>query len=80
MARAVKYCKRCKSNRPSEATSGAVKELARIGFNMTSKIKLTALLLSLLSASACAPLLVGGAAAVVADEVVEQDKGGDGLF
>ena len=28
----------------------------------------------------CAPLVIGGAAAVVADEVVEQDKGGDGLF
>jgi hypothetical protein len=31
-------------------------------------------------ASGCAPLLIGGAGAVVADEVVEQDKGGDGLF
>jgi hypothetical protein len=28
----------------------------------------------------CAPLIVGGAAAVVADEAIEQDKGGDGLF
>lgn len=28
----------------------------------------------------CAPLIIGGAGAVVADEVVEQDKGGDGLF
>jgi hypothetical protein len=28
----------------------------------------------------CAPLLIGGAGVVVADEVVEQDKGGDGLF
>jgi hypothetical protein len=28
----------------------------------------------------CAPLVVGGAAAVVADEVIEQDRGGDGLF
>jgi hypothetical protein len=37
-------------------------------------------LLAGLLASACAPLVVGGAAAVVADEVVEQDKGGDGLF
>lgn len=33
-----------------------------------------------MAVSGCAPLLVGGAAAVVADEVVEQDKGGDGLF
>ncbi|MCX7286346.1 MAG: hypothetical protein NTW20_01975 [Rhodobacterales bacterium] len=29
---------------------------------------------------ACAPLLVGGAVAVVADEAIEQEKGGDGLF
>jgi hypothetical protein len=30
--------------------------------------------------SACAPLLIGGGVAVVADEAVEQDQGGDGLF
>lgn len=28
----------------------------------------------------CAPLVVGGAAVVVADEVMEQESGGDGLF
>lgn len=33
-----------------------------------------------LTTSACAPLLIGGAAAVVADEAVEQDQGDDGLF
>lgn len=33
-----------------------------------------------LTTSGCAPLLIGGAGAVVADEVIEQDKGGDGLF
>jgi hypothetical protein len=33
-----------------------------------------------LMAQGCAPLIIGGAGAVVADEVVEQDKGGDGLF
>jgi hypothetical protein len=38
------------------------------------------LLGAVLSAAGCAPLLIGGAGAVVADEVVEQDKGGDGLF
>ena len=48
---------------------------------MKRKITLsTLMLLSLLSTSACAPLVVGGAVAVVADEAVEQDKGGDGLF
>jgi hypothetical protein len=30
--------------------------------------------------SACAPVLVGGAVAVVADEAIEQEQGGDGLF
>ena len=36
--------------------------------------------LLVLTVAGCAPLIVGGAAAVVADEAVEQDKGGDGLF
>jgi hypothetical protein len=36
--------------------------------------------LLMLTLAGCAPLLIGGAAAVVADEAVEQDKGGDGLF
>jgi protein involved in sex pheromone biosynthesis len=39
-----------------------------------------ALLAATLLLSACTPLLVGGAVAVVADEVVEQETGGDGLF
>ncbi len=38
------------------------------------------LLAAALVLSACAPLLVGGAVAVVADEAIEQEKGGDGLF
>ncbi len=37
-------------------------------------------LMAALLTSGCAPLLIGGAGAVVADEVIEQDKGGDGLF
>jgi len=28
----------------------------------------------------CAPMLVGGAVAVIADEAIEQEQGGDGLF
>ena len=36
--------------------------------------------LLMLTLAGCAPLIIGGAGAVVADEVVEQDKGGDGLF
>ena len=38
------------------------------------------LTLMALTTSACAPLLIGGAAVAVADEAVEQDQGGDGLF
>lgn len=38
------------------------------------------LLLALLALAGCAPLVVGGAVAVVADEVIEQEQGGDGLF
>ncbi len=33
-----------------------------------------------IAVSGCAPLLVGGAGAVVVDEAIEQDQGGDGLF
>jgi hypothetical protein len=39
-----------------------------------------ALFMVAMTAAGCAPLVVGGAVAVVADEAVEQDKGGDGLF
>ncbi len=42
-------------------------------------LTLVALMAALL-VSGCAPLLIGGAGAVVADEVIEQDNGGDGLF
>jgi hypothetical protein len=38
------------------------------------------LLATSLALSACAPLIAGSAVAVVADEVVEQERGGDGLF
>jgi hypothetical protein len=33
-----------------------------------------------LATAGCAPLVIGGATAVVADEVIEQENGGDGLF
>lgn len=45
--------------------------------------KMTLAILALVTAvaiSGCAPLLIGGGAAVVADEAIEQDTGGDGLF
>ena len=38
------------------------------------------LVVAALAMTGCAPLVIGGAAAVVADEAIEQDKGGDGLF
>jgi hypothetical protein len=44
------------------------------------KTGLALLVLAALSIAGCAPLLVGGAAVVVADEVIEQDQGTDGLF
>ncbi len=45
------------------------------------KMILAALALGLAATlSACGPLLLGGAGAVIADEVIEQDTGGDGLF
>jgi hypothetical protein len=46
----------------------------------TTTWKALAALITIATLSACAPLLIGGGAAVVADEVVEQDQGGDGLF
>ncbi|MFP5478484.1 MAG: hypothetical protein ACLGIE_02175 [Alphaproteobacteria bacterium] len=39
-----------------------------------------ALAVAALAAAGCTPLVVGGAVAVVADEAIEQDRGGDGLF
>lgn len=42
--------------------------------------KALALLITVTSLTACAPLLIGGGAAVVADEAMEQEQGGDGLF
>jgi hypothetical protein len=43
-------------------------------------LRALALLLTCAALSACAPLLIGGGAAIVADEAIEQDQGGDGLF
>lgn len=33
-----------------------------------------------MSLQACTPVIIGAGAAVVADEVMEQEQGGDGLF
>lgn len=45
------------------------------------KTILALLTVTLLSAlPGCAPLLIGGGAAVVADEAAENNTGGDGLF
>jgi hypothetical protein len=45
----------------------------------TGKARIAALI-ALLSLSACAPVVLAGAGAVVADAVVEETQGGDGLF
>ena len=39
-----------------------------------------AALLACAMLTACGPLLFGGGAAVMADQVAEDEKGGDGLF
>lgn len=44
------------------------------------RLPFLATLLALTTLTACAPLVVGGAGAIVADEVIEQEQGGDGLF
>ncbi len=46
---------------------------------MIRKLTALGLLVAVLATGACAPLVIGGAV-VLADEVVEQDQGGDGLF
>ncbi len=46
----------------------------------TTSWKALAALITIAALSACAPLLIGGGAAVVADEAAEQNQGGDGLF
>lgn len=60
-----------------------INDLARLEKGETEMRKTGLVLLLVLTAlttSACAPLLIGGAAVAVADEAVEQDQGGDGLF
>ncbi len=42
--------------------------------------KLLAALMMTATLTSCGPLLVGGGAAVIADQVAEDEKGGDGLF
>ncbi len=44
------------------------------------KLGMIFLLMATAALSACSPLVVGAGAAVVADEVIEREKGGDGLF
>ena len=47
---------------------------------MQKKLWIAIALATLVATSGCAPLLIGGGAAVVADQAVEKEKGGDGLF
>ena len=39
-----------------------------------------ALVVACTAVSGCTPLVVGAAGAVIVDEVMEQEQGGDGLF
>ena len=49
--------------------------------SMQSKIcQVLVLIIASAAVSGCTPLLVGAAGAVVVDEVMEQEQGGDGLF
>ena len=61
-----------------------VNDLARLEKQGDERMQKTGWMLMaallMLTMAGCAPLIIGGAGAVVADEVVEQDKGGDGLF
>ena len=43
-------------------------------------LKALAALVTFATLTAGAPLIIGGAGAIVADEAIEQDQGGDGLF
>ena len=45
-----------------------------------TKTLIAALLFSTLTLSGCGAVLVGAGTAVVADEIAEQEQGGDGLF
>ena len=47
---------------------------------MYKRIWVAVTLAAMVALSGCAPLLIGGAGAVVADEAIEQEQGGDGLF
>lgn len=65
------------------ALAAGVNGSARIATGETRMSKTGLMLLAallVLTTAGCAPLIIGGAGAVVADEVVEQDQGGDGLF
>jgi predicted small lipoprotein YifL len=44
-----------------------------------TEIRVLMVVIALLSTASCGPL-IGAGAAVAADEVAEQDEGGDGLF
>ena len=47
---------------------------------MQKKIWVVLGLVLMAATPGCAPLLIGGGAAVVADQAAEKENGGDGLF
>ena len=52
----------------------------RKGRIMHKRVWVAVTLAAMVALSGCAPLLIGGAGAIVADEAIEQEQGGDGLF
>jgi hypothetical protein len=46
----------------------------------TTIFRILAAIMALATLASCAPVLVGGTAAVIADQVAEDQEGGDGLF
>ena len=43
-------------------------------------MRIFGLILAMVALSGCAPLIVGAGGAVIADEIAEDQNGGDGLF
>jgi hypothetical protein len=67
----------------TKALAVGINELAGIEqgkMDMRKRGQALLVLVALLSVAGCAPVLFGGAVAVVADEAIEQEQGTDGLF
>ncbi len=47
---------------------------------MSTKFRLMAMMAAAALLAACVPVAIGAGTAVVADQVIEEEQGGDGLF